>query len=639
MNKLFKRITGAIIGISAAVGFGAYVYNRKEEALSEYFGHSCAGDGDEPKSDAERRAKETVPTFYEVYVKRGIDIVLSLLGLIFLSPVAAIIALLIFVEDPGNVIFTQRRIGIHRSYFKLHKFRSMKLSTPKDVPTHLLENPDQYILKVGAFARKYSLDEIVQCFDILRGRMSIVGPRPALWNQDDLVAERERYGANDVRPGLTGWAQINGRDELEIPVKAAFDGQYVEELRKSSWAGFVMDLKCFFGTITSVLNHDGVVEGGTGELNRSKEAKNSIKKVLILVNHDMTIYNFRLELVERLIDEGYEVYISSPNGEKIDDLRALGCFYHEIKIDRHGMNPVKELGLVMTYFRLMGQIKPDIVLGYTIKPNIYGALVAGLKGIPFLANITGLGTAVENEGLSQKITLMLYKIAFRKVNRIYFQNEENMQFFANRNIYPDRYELLPGSGVNLTRFPLQTYPSDSHGIRFAFLSRIMKEKGIEEYLGAAQVLKTRYPDAEFHICGFCEEGYEENLKKLEEAGIITCHGMIRDVAGFLKDMHCVVLPSYHEGMSNVLLEGSATGRPIITTDCAGCREIVDDGVNGYMVPVQDTQALVIAMDKFIKLSQMDRKLMGLKARTKVEQEFDREIVVRTYVNAIENLIY
>lgn len=631
MNKIIKKITGIIIGLSIALGFGAYVFNRKEEALHEYYGHSAAGDSEEEKVAA-------APTFYERYVKRGIDIVLSAMGLAFLAPVAGVVALLIYIEDPGPVIFTQRRIGINRSYFKLHKFRSMKLSTPKDVPTHLLENPDQYILKIGAFARKYSLDEIVQCFDILRGRMSIVGPRPALWNQDDLVAEREKYGANDVRPGLTGWAQINGRDELEIPVKAAYDGQYVAELRRSSWAGFAMDLKCFFGTITSVINHDGVVEGGTGELKRTKEDKKA-KKVLILVNHDMTIYNFRLELVERLLEEGYEVYISSPNGEKIDDLRELGCFYHEIKIDRHGMNPIKELGLVLTYHKLMRQVKPDIVLGYTIKPNTYGALVAGLMGIPFLANITGLGSAVENEGLSQKITLLLYKIAFRKVDRIYFQNEENMQFFAKRNIYPDKYELLPGSGVNLQRFPLQTYPSDGSGIRFAFLSRIMKEKGIEEYLGAAQVLKTRYPDAEFHICGFCEEEYEENLKTLENAGTIICHGMIRDVAGFLKDMHCVVLPSYHEGMSNVLLEGSATGRPIITTDCAGCREIVEDGINGYMVPTEDTQALVIAMDRFIKLNQTERKLMGLKARTKVEQEFDRQIVVTTYVNAIENLIY
>lgn len=203
---------------------------------------------------------------YEKFIKRGIDIVLSFLGLVLLSWLYVIIIIAIKVDDPGPAFFTQKRVGKGKTFFPLHKFRSMKMCTPHDTPTHLLENPEQYITKIGKFMRKYSIDELPQIWDIFVGRMSIIGPRPALWNQDDLVAERDKYGANDVKPGLTGWAQINGRDELEIDVKAKLDGAYVAELQKGFWAGLKMDIKCFFSTITSVLKHDGVVEGGTGAM-------------------------------------------------------------------------------------------------------------------------------------------------------------------------------------------------------------------------------------------------------------------------------------------------------------------------------------------------------------------------------------
>ena len=205
---------------------------------------------------------------YKYFLKRVIDIVLSFMGLVMLSPVFIVLIIAIKVTDPGPAFFTQKRVGKGKSFFPLHKFRSMKMCTPRDTPTHLLENPEQYITNVGKFLRKSSLDELPQIWDILIGNMSIIGPRPALWNQDDLVAERDKYGANDVKPGLTGWAQINGRDELEIPVKAKLDGDYVARLNAGSWSGFAMDVKCFFGTIISVVKSDGVVEGGTGELNK-----------------------------------------------------------------------------------------------------------------------------------------------------------------------------------------------------------------------------------------------------------------------------------------------------------------------------------------------------------------------------------
>ena len=203
---------------------------------------------------------------YNKFFKRFIDIILSLLGLILLSWLFLIIAIAVYVDDPGPILFKQKRVGVHKTIFNLHKYRSMKMSTPHDTPTHLLDNPEQYITKVGKFLRKSSLDEIPQIWDIFVGNMSIIGPRPALWNQDDLIAERDKYGANDIKPGLTGWAQINGRDELEIPVKAKLDGEYVQVLSRGGLKAFFFDAKCFVGTIFSVVKSDGVVEGGTGKI-------------------------------------------------------------------------------------------------------------------------------------------------------------------------------------------------------------------------------------------------------------------------------------------------------------------------------------------------------------------------------------
>lgn len=210
-------------------------------------------------------------TIYEAYVKRALDVILSLVGLILLVPVFTILGIWIYLDDPGPIIFSQRRIGRNKRYFRLHKFRSMKMNTPHDRPTHMLENPKQYITESGHFIRKYSLDELPQIWDIFIGNMSIIGPRPALWNQDLLTAERDKYGANDIKPGLTGWAQINGRDELKIPVKAKLDGDYASCLRKGGIRALFFDVRCFSATICSVLRSEGVVEGGTREMKKDKK--------------------------------------------------------------------------------------------------------------------------------------------------------------------------------------------------------------------------------------------------------------------------------------------------------------------------------------------------------------------------------
>ncbi len=356
------------------------------------------------------------------------------------------------------------------------------------------------------------------------------------------------------------------------------------------------------------------------------------KRILFLVNHDVVIYNFRLEIVERFINDGHEVHISSPYGERIDDLVKLGAKFHEIKMERHGMNPKEELRILNEYKKLMKAIKPDICLGFTIKPNIYGAIAARKYKIPFVANITGLGTAVENPGMAQKISILLYRYAFKSVQRVFFQNEENKKFFDDHGLAKGKGMIIPGSGVNLERYPYREYPEDGI-IKFAFISRIMKEKGIDQYLDAAEVMKGK--NVEFHVCGFCEPEYDGRLQEEDKKGIVQYHGMIRDVTGFMGDMHCIIHPTYYpEGLSNVLLEACATGRPIITTDRSGCREVVDDGVNGYMIPCQNSEELIKAVEKFLNLSWDEKKKMGKNARDKVKREFDRQIVVEKYVDEV-----
>lgn len=262
-TKKFKKIiktAAKVLGIAAGtLTILRIISNRREKKLNLDADNQYLITINESDSEPEIYAKHNL---YTDFIKNVLSTVISFFGLVILSPVFIVLSIAIFIDDPGPIFFTQKRIGKGKTFFMLHKFRSMKMSTPHDVPTHMLDNPDQYITRVGKFLRKSSLDELPQVWDIFRGKMSIIGPRPALWNQEDLTAERDRYSANDIKPGLTGWAQINGRDELEIPDKARLDGEYVERL--SLW----FDIKCFVGTIFKVLKSDGVVEGGTGELKK-----------------------------------------------------------------------------------------------------------------------------------------------------------------------------------------------------------------------------------------------------------------------------------------------------------------------------------------------------------------------------------
>lgn len=533
-----------------------------------------------------------------------------------LSPLFLGIIVAIKVEDgiTAPVFFSQKRIGIHKKHFQLYKFRSMKLDTPHDMPTHLLRNPDQYITKVGRFLRKTSLDELPQLWNIFRGDMALIGPRPALWNQDDLIAERDRYGANDVKPGLTGWAQIHGRDELEIPEKAKLDGHYVSHM------GPMIDIKCFLGTFLAVSRSEGVVEGGTGSLKKKK-------KILIVTNHSYMLWQFRRELIQRLMEDA-EVVISTPFVGHEQDFAAMGCRMLETDVDRRGINPVTDFLLYHTYVKILKTERPDMVITYSIKPNIYAGFACRMQKIPYCVNVQGLGTAFQKKGLAKIVTVM-YRTALKKAKTVYFENAENAKLFREKKITPAwQQTILPGAGVNLESYSYQEYPNNDK-IHFLYLGRIMKEKGMDELFWAVQELQKKYADQfVLDLVGFFEDEYKEQVEKLTRDGVAVFHGFQENPRPYYGKADCVVLPSYHEGMSNVLLEAAATGRPLITSDIPGCREAVKQGISGLLCPVKDRNALLHAMEDFLNLSKEEREVMGRAGRKYMEEQYDKEKVVK-----------
>ncbi len=356
-------------------------------------------------------------------------------------------------------------------------------------------------------------------------------------------------------------------------------------------------------------------------------------RILFLANHEMSIIP-RYELIEFLLAHNYEVLICSPNGDKIQKLKNMGCRYIETVINRHGKNPFEDLYLIIKYKHIISDLKPDMIFSFTIKPNIYGAIAARQCRVPIVANITGLGVAAEKPDLMQKIVVLLYKFAFKKVQTVFVQNTENMQFFLDRNIAVDKLKLLPGSGVNLDKFKVMEYPQNET-VDFVFIARIMKEKGIDQYLDAAEFIHAKYPKTKFHVCGFCEQDYADKLDVLQKKGTIIYHGLVDEITDIYRNASCIVLPTYYpEGINNVLLESAACGRPIITTNRSGCREVIDDGVNGFIVRPSDSEDLTAKIEKFLSLNTEQRKQMGLAGRKKVEKIFDRDIVINAYLNEI-----
>lgn len=373
------------------------------------------------------------------------------------------------------------------------------------------------------------------------------------------------------------------------------------------------------------------------------------QSILILSNSDSGLCDFRKELLSELVSQGYRVLVSVPDTGYVERIRSLGCECIETALDRRGMNPVKDMKLLLFYLKLIRKYRPGAVLTYTIKPNIYGGLAARITGTPYLVNITGLGTTLEKEGPLQKMIVLMYRTALKKASCVFFQNRVNHDFMKEKGCVTGKTRIISGSGVNLQEHGYEAYPEtgaeqkDAGGqIRFLSIMRLMKSKGIEELFAAAEAIHDQFPHVVFQLLGAYEEEsrsqYEPVVKKLEKCGALEYYGYRDDVPDFLKNCHAVVHPSYHEGMSNVLLEAAATGRPVLASNVEGCRNTFQNGISGIAFEVKSADSLKEALERFLTFSHEQRSEMGKQGRKFVEANFDRRLVVKAYLEELQSVI-
>lgn len=369
--------------------------------------------------------------------------------------------------------------------------------------------------------------------------------------------------------------------------------------------------------------------------------------IALLTNNDDDVFCFRKELIEGLIEDGYQMLISCPDGPKFELMKDIPYIYDNPDIDRRGTNVIADFKLFSHYKRLFKKHKPAVVLTYTAKPNVYASIAAHQLHIPVINNLTGLGSVVNEKGLKKAFIMWLFKVAYRKSSCMMFQNATNMQVALDAGMVKGDYKLIPGSGVNTDRYPLQPYPEGGNGkegetVVFNYMGRVMHDKRVDDYIEAAKRIKANFPQTEFNLLGFIEPTeihYEQELKELEKEGIVVYRGSQKDVKPFVARSHATIHPStYGEGMSNVLLESASSGRFLITTDNPGCQETVEDGKTGYIYHGGDVDALVNAIERFLALPNQVRKEMGQAGRERVVSQFSRKIVVDAYKNKIHQIL-
>lgn len=369
--------------------------------------------------------------------------------------------------------------------------------------------------------------------------------------------------------------------------------------------------------------------------------------IALLTNNDDDIYCFRKELIEALIADGYEMLISCPDGPKFELMKDIPYIYDNPDIDRRGTNPVKDFGLMMHYHKLFKKYKPAVVLTYTAKPNAYASIVAHMMGIPVINNLTGLGSVVNETGIMKSFIMWLFKLAYQKSACMMFQNATNMQVAIDQGMVKGKYRLIPGSGVDTDRYPLQPYPEGGDGktgapIVFNYIGRILHDKGVDDYIEAAKRIKKEYPQTEFNMLGFIEpteSHYEQDLAELEKQDIVKYRGSQKDVKPFIARAHCTIHPStYGEGMSNVLQESASSGRFLITTNNPGCQETVENNKTGYIYQGGNVDALVQTIERFLALPNEQRKNAGELGRERMIEKFSRKIVIKAYQEEIERIL-
>lgn len=362
----------------------------------------------------------------------------------------------------------------------------------------------------------------------------------------------------------------------------------------------------------------------------------SRKRILFLANHFITLYSFRKELIQEMIKLGHEIWLSLPKSDENVYFENLGCKIVETSIDRRGINPIKDIKLVRFYKNIIHQIKPDIIFSYTIKPNIYGTLASNGR-YRQVCNITGTGATFLNRNFISVICEMLYKLSIKKCYKVFFQNTGDRDFFIKEGLVKNNYGMLPGSGCNLQQHAFKPLP-DYKEIRFLFIGRVMKLKGIDQYLQAAEIIKKKYPNTRFYIAGWNEQPeYMKLVENAQKNGYVEYIGFRKDIDLWIEKCHCIILPSHGgEGVPNVLLEAASTGRICIGSKINGTMDVIEDGKTGFLFNTGDSQDLASKIEKFILLSENEKEAMGRAGREKVEREFDRQIVIKAYIEEVAN---
>lgn len=692
-KKIGNIIKIAVIGTGTAfIGLNIIAKKKKEDSVFEKEMEQknplegkkvifVEDENDEENADGVRGHLEAVGEtkkskgIYDRYVKRAIDIVLSFGGLVLLSPVYTAIAIAIKIDDPGPVLFTQKRVGQNKEFFKIHKFRSMKMSTPHDVPTHMLGDPDQYITRVGKFLRKHSLDELPQIWDIFIGNMSVIGPRPALWNQDVLIAEREKYNANDVKPGLTGWAQINGRDELEIPVKAKLDGEYVEK------ESLLFDIKCFLGTVGKVAKDDSVVEGGTGEIKKQEipeEAKENEKKKILVICQYYKPEPFRIsDICEELVRRGHEVqvvtgYPNYPEGILYDGYgkgKHIDEVINGVKVHRCYTVP-RQTGIVkrlLNYYSYAisstkyvlskkclasdGQTF-DVVYCNQLSPVMMAEAAIAYKKkykVPVVMYCLDLWPEsliagnISRNSVVYKYFDKVSKRIYKNMDKIFVTSEMFQEYFESKFAIKNTY-YLPQYAEELFN-PEICYKKPDEFIDLMFAGNIGTAQSVETIIRTAGKCKDM-KQVRWHIVGNGSDFDRcQNLAEELRLDNLIFYGRknIDEMPQYYSMADAMLVTMQKDEVLSLTLPGKvqsymAAGKSIIGAIDGETRKVVESAKCGFVSKAEDVNDLVMQVRKFVSLKSEEREQLGVRAREYYNKYFSKETFMDHLETEVKNSI-
>ncbi len=581
---------------------------------------------------------DTVKVYYDLLKKRKVSLALKRCFDIFIATIITLVLLIpmlvisvaIKLDSKGSVIFKQERITTYYKKFYIYKFRTM-VSNAEQLGTQITVSDDNRITKVGKVLRKFHLDEIPQLFNILKGEMSFVGTRPEVERYVKVYTD-EMLATLLLPAGVTSLASIKYKDEFELISSAEdCDDIYINKVLPDKMKYNVQALKNFnilfdigimFKTFFSVFVKEA-----------EDTAKNDTKKALIIAEDARSLILTRKELLLSIMDAGISIDTFLPYDDYCEELKAMGIKVIDVPFDRRSTNPFNDIKLFFTYKKLIKE-KYDFGITYSIKPNIYGGIAMRKKSIPYYINVTGTGSAFYKGGLLKSIIEILYLPSSRHAGGLFFENSHDRDTFVEARLCKkEKTYVLNGAGINTSEFLPENYPNN-HIKKILYIGRLMEEKGIEDLYPVIKDCNDKNKDVVFEFLGEFEDTYKESFEKFLQLKNVIYYGYQNNVRDYIKNCNCLILPSYHEGMANVLLEAAALGRPLLASDIPGCREAVMDGVSGYLFKAGDGVDIKEKVNLFLSLEYNQMEKMGKESRKHIEDNFERKDVVNNALGVI-----